>query len=1837
MFNGAVKVTGTTGAVSLSKTATVTVNPDPLDRIVITPPDATLQPTKQQQFVAVGEDRFGNPVPDLVFDWTLDGALTGSTVAQTGLFTAGTETGDIGVRATATKDGVTRSAVAPVTVLPDPLVNVLIEPNVVELQPTQQQQFVARGVDQFGNEIPGLVFLWEALDGGTIDQAGLFTAGPVAATYNDAVRVTTTQGQTTLSASATVNLVPGPLTRLILTPSSVSLFGGESQQFATEITDDFLNDIAADVTWGLVDPTAGTLSQTGLFTAAILGQTQNFPGVVRVDASDRGITLTANATVEVKAIAVIVIESKTVFQGDAIQQTVEFRNLEPPGLGSYDIKILYDPAVIRIDSVLPGDAPFDQATSTIDAVNGTVSLSQTLSGTSSAPVVGSHRVAILVGQAIGPQDTTSVEQVETDVNDNVDMIFDLLGAGIPTKSFPATKRITKVAIAAQPNTGRAPLDVQFTGDVTDNPVDPEWVLFLDVDGNSVFDAATDTRVLFERQAGADGVPGTEDDLFLQSDAGAVDIIPVLNPLVRLVRGADFSVQFTVTNDAGTKTLTQTNFVRTLKFDFDTASSTGRVIAGQPHQVQIVEDVEGTVDVQRWRVYLDVDLNGVFGAATDTLVSWNQVSSGVYEQSAGGALTVITGSDPLFRFTRGGDYHVQKEAEGPAGTFSLTKELFVRTLELAFDAAPTTGQAPLDVQLTDQTLGTIDTGLWLLYLDDGDDVLDLEGDDGATAPFDTPVRESTDRSPLLRISEGGNVHVVRRITGPAGTFDLVKENLIRSVRVAFTVGPDKGAVPHEAVVTDTTEGVVTTRQWRIYLDDGDELSEPGAGDALVLWNEVGPGVFEQSDAGATSVIQDRATTTLRFTRGGDYHVDLSWTGLAGAFSLTQAVAVRTIRPDFTAVPAIATRTRQAPSVVVAFDSTPTQGVISSFAWDFNNDGVFDSTDPNPSRRFTSTGTFPVTMRATSPDGIVATTTKDIVMRQAPFAAFTVRPDRGAAPVDVSVVNLTTGDPTITFEYSVYSDDGNTTGQFDNGDSQVLFHRLPGPDGVQDNADDVFEQSATGTTSNITGLAEPNLRFLSGGNYHVSITATNGLGNDSRTRDNAVRVIRALKTANGSAVPISTPDATVNFQSVSEGVVTSWFWRFGDGATSSEASPTHIYQTSGLFNILLRVTGPAGTSRDLNRGFVTVTAPPVADFTADPAGGVIASTVDIQVTDTSAGRPNQFELTVYRDDGDGTLSTTTDTAVRWNESSGVYTENAATGTPGVIVKDPLLKFGTGGVYHTTYLVRRDFGGGQIVPSPLRVRPRSIHILHLVSINATPTSASLPEGGSVSVDFTLDIDGRFRRVRWDFQGDGTVDLVSTSTTATFEYTSPGVFTPRVQVGGRGGSTGPVAGPQIEIRQIAVAGFGIASTTPPRGPIPGGGKVVAVDDRSIAATAIEYRVYEDTDLNGVFDAASDTLVAFSLAGANLFEQDPEGALTVIPVSDPRFRFLTAADYHIRQSVSNAEGADELVRANIVRLVKAILLASTASASSTTRLLVTPGTQVTIDGSASEGTITDFLWDFEGEGEFESVDVDGGGVPDQVVSHTFNDLGTFVVVLRVVGPAGVSNAVVTIAVQTQPVARFNVNRVAGIIDPTGEDPFDATLRDQSQGNPSSWKWNFTNTSKPAGDQTVFFELQGDRFIQVASTTPGAISDVEGSVPGLYKILRVRLTEGGVYDVFLEVSNDIGTDGATEVGLIVALLAAFTAENLDSLLFADTRIFPPETMTIAVDDSVKFADVSEGPVRRRKWNLDGQGSFEDIRPLIDSYQYTAARIPGSAFNVVLFVIFDRGRTDEVRMPFGVGQ
>lgn len=212
---------------------------------------------------------------------------------------------------------------------------------------------------------------------------------------------------------------------------------------------------------------------------------------------------------------------------------------------------------------------------------------------------------------------------------------------------------------------------------------------------------------------------------------------------------------------------------------------------------------------------------------------------------------------------------------------------------------------------------------------------------------------------------------------------------------------------------------------------------------------------------------------------------------------------------------------------------------------------------------------------------------------------------------------------------------------------------------------FGDGGTSTTQN------PNHAYAAAGTYSVKLTATNTGGSSSKTLSVVVVPLPPAPVANFSWVQTPDTDA-VAFSDSSTGIVSSWAWDFGDGSLVSNAqSPSHIYATTGIYNVKLTATGPGGS--DSKTVAVTVSASPV------PTAAF-----------TFVQTPNSFDV-VFTD------TSTNATSWSWNFGDG---------SPAATVENPTHTYAAGGTYSVTLTATNASGNNAVTRSvPVATPPYAL----------------------------------------------------------------------------------------------------------------------------------------------------------------------------------------------------------------------------------------------------------------------------------------------------------------------------------------------------------------------------------------------------------------------------------------------------------------------------------------------------------------------------------------------------
>ncbi len=123
-----------------------------------------------------------------------------------------------------------------------------------------------------------------------------------------------------------------------------------------------------------------------------------------------------------------------------------------------------------------------------------------------------------------------------------------------------------------------------------------------------------------------------------------------------------------------------------------------------------------------------------------------------------------------------------------------------------------------------------------------------------------------------------------------------------------------------------------------------------------------------------------------------------------------------------------------------------------------------------------------------------------------------------------------------------------------------------------------------------LRDPAYRYNTPGVYTVTMQNVTTYG-FTRTAiiTEAVRIYaRAVAAFSASPTSGSAP-LQVAFQDQSTGDVNQWLWNFGDGNTSQERNPIHVYAQPGAYHVTLSVFGPGGSNIMVRQNYINVTEP------------------------------------------------------------------------------------------------------------------------------------------------------------------------------------------------------------------------------------------------------------------------------------------------------------------------------------------------------------------------------------------------------------------------------------------------------------------------------------------------------------------------------------------------------------------------------------------------------------------------------------------------------------------------
>ena len=529
---------------------------------------------------------------------------------------------------------------------------------------------------------------------------------------------------------------------------------------------------------------------------------------------------------------------------------------------------------------------------------------------------------------------------------------------------------------------------------------------------------------------------------------------------------------------------------------------------------------------------------------------------------------------------------------------------------------------------------------------------------------------------------------------------------------------------------------------VVFNSGNAADFSSAGNCVgqsVVFTESGTNVSSRVWDFGDGVTSTSANPSHTYGSTGSKTVKLTVTFSDGCTSeITHNVTINGAVSAFT----YSTSSSCAPNYTINFTSTsvPASGTITSYGWDFNNDGIIDVSTgtPNTSHDFGSTGTKSVGLTVTTSDGCVNKVVSNVVIPATSTIDFSATPLNGCVPLNSAF-----------------------TAVYDGGSGTVTGYSWN------------FGDPASGV-SNTSTAPSPSHSYTVAGKYDVSLTITTSNGCTLTTTKTGY--IAAGSPQNITLVTASQASYcltnTVEFTATINALTDRLVWNFNDGTANLDqvvsgvttSTSTHGYASPGTKSVSLTAYYNGCPSAVYTLSGVVVKEP-TAGFTYLPAKQCdIPKTVNFTSTGTGA-------TSYLWDFGDPTYST----------SGNLNTSTLA---------NPSHTYTVAGDYAVTLTVTNSSTGCSAVATSVIYVTTSVPKF---TVNNTIVCAGTASAFTNEVAANSSANFAVSSYLWNF-GDGqTSDQPNPSHT----YTTPGLYNVTLQVTGTHGCVYSYTLPtQIDVR---------------------------------------------------------------------------------------------------------------------------------------------------------------------------------------------------------------------------------------------------------------------------------------------------------------------------------------------------------------------------------------------------------------------------------------------------------
>jgi PKD repeat protein len=529
------------------------------------------------------------------------------------------------------------------------------------------------------------------------------------------------------------------------------------------------------------------------------------------------------------------------------------------------------------------------------------------------------------------------------------------------------------------------------------------------------------------------------------------------------------------------------------------------------------------------------------------------------------------------------------------------------------------------------------------------------------PAYTNTVKITTNAPLTAGSIGSKQTICFNGTGSALKFNTTPTGAFGTYTYQWQQSPDSSTwsnVFGQTGSTFTPTNVTKVTYYQVLVTSGAcpsantngvkiELYSPITGGAIAAGQTLCAGTTPAAFTQVTAPSGGPGTYAFQWQSSTD---SINWNNISGANSATYASpAVSTLTyfqrlAGSTGCPdgisnALKIRTLPKPNVVFGASDhcyndpmplTNSSNISSgslSYQWKFG-DGT-TSTSSVPNKTYASSGTYVVSLKATSGLGCKDSSSKTVIVATSPSANYSFTLKCQGDSVIFSDQTVYACGSTGGVVYSWNFGDGNTSstrnarhhykssgtynvkfkislsGGFKDSVTKVVsFNIRSTPDFSISNTCAPAANTITNASSNFATLAWTfgdgsssnttassfTKTYASAGTYNVKLVSTSSFGcKDSLTKQVSLfsKPTASFSTSN------SCVGSTTTFNNSSSGA-SGYVWDFGNGTTSTQVNPSLIYASAGTYTIKLKVTTSNGCI-DSTTGSVTIYPNPTASFT------------------------------------------------------------------------------------------------------------------------------------------------------------------------------------------------------------------------------------------------------------------------------------------------------------------------------------------------------------------------------------------------------------------------------------------------------------------------------------------------------------------------------------------------------------------------------------------------------------------------------------------------------------------